>query len=566
MAERRIQAEQPKEVKVHTETLPRPLERYDDFLGQFTAMGQLPPPILENIIAKEQAVTSPRFLRFTCTQCAIDESTQKSTGLPLAAVWHPLADICPGEDTIPILNKIPFRCNRCLAFVSPHFRFVEGGRKCICNICGLVQDTPDEYFNDRNNKPELWAGTYEFIAPGDYSNRPPMAPLFFFCIDISSNSISLGLPQQILTSIKGVLDYISFPEKCSIGVMTFDTSMQFYKIGSTGEVSEILITDVDDPFIPESVAGLTYNVAEQREQLDGLLDRLLAWDFTQPPKVNLSAAAIADGMKNYLLKGRGGRVLIFTSQLGTVGKGKLTNRVDPKLFNTDKEKTMYAPLESYVTLAQECTSEDICIDIFLCSGQYADAPSLAALCSQTGGDLHYYPNFNVGFDGERMYYQIFRTLTRTQGFQAVMRARCSNGIAIDQYIGKFKRKGPVEMELACIDSDKTIVIMLKHDSKLQEDIDLHVQCAMLYTSQYGQRLIRIFNGVIKSTKTIPNIFKGGDTDAIANVIARQSAYSIYEEAIGTVREKWHASMITMLTMHRMTVGDGEMNMILVLRA
>ncbi|CAG9315859.1 unnamed protein product [Blepharisma stoltei] len=562
IAERRIQAEQPREARIQVETLPRPLQRHDEFLGQFTAMGQLAPPILDNYIAKEQAVTSPRFLRFTFSQCAIDENTQKTTGLPLAAVWHPLADVGPGEDAISILNKTPFRCNRCLAFINPHFRFVEGGRKCICNICGLVQDNSDEYFNDRDNKPELLAGTYEFVAPSDYSNRPPMAPLFFFCIDISAGSLSTGLPQQILTSIKGILDYITLPERCNIGIMTFDISMQFYKIGPTGEVSEILVTDVEDPFVPENVDGLAYNVAEQREQLDGLLDKLLTWEWTQPTKVNLSAGTIADACKNYLLKGRGGRVLIFTSQLGTVGKYKLTNRVDPKLFNTEKEKLMYAPLESYATLAQECTAEDVCVDIFLCTGQYADVPSLAALCSQTGGDLNYYPSFNASFDGERIYYKIFRILTRTQGFQAVMRARCSNGIAIDQYIGKFKRKGPVEMELSCIDSDKTIAIILKHDSKLQEDIDLHVQCAMLYTNQYGQRLIRIFNGLMRSTKIVPNIFKSGDADTIANVIARINAHSLYEEMLGTIREKWHSSMIQLLTTHRITLETAEMNKIL----
>lgn len=561
--ERRAPVTEIKEPKIQTETLPRPYSRQDEFLGQFTAMGQLPPTAFSNYIVKEQAVTSPRFLRFSCTQCGIDENTQKSTGLPLAAVWQPLADVGPGEDIIPIINKALFRCNRCLAFVNPHFRFVEGGRKCVCNICGLVQEAPDEYFADRNNKPELYVGTYEFMAPDDYSHPPASSPLFFICIEVSQNAINLGLPQQVLTSIKGILDYIPLPERSNIGIMTFDTTMQFYKIGLTGEPTEILVTDVDDPFVPEHVSGLSFNVAEQREQLDNLIDRLLIWNYPQPSKVVLSAGTIADAMKNSLLKNRGGRVLIFTSQLGTWGKYKLANRIDPKAMNTEKEKTMYTPIETYINLAQECAAEGICLDIYACSSQYSDIPTLSVMCSQTGGDLHYYPNFNVSFDGERMYYQMFRTMTRTQGFQAVMRARCSNGITVDQYIGKFKRRGPVEMEIACIDSDKSIAIILKHDSKLPEDTDLHVQCAMIYTNQFGQRLIRIFNGLMKSTRSIPNIFKGGDIDTLTNVIARQNAYAIYEDMLSTIRERWHGNIISMLTTHRITLGDGEANRILV---
>ena len=142
------------------------------------------------------------------------------------------------------------------------------------------------------------------------------------------------------------------------------------------------------------------------------------------------------------------------------------------------------------------------------------------MCSQTGGDFYLYPNFDINLDGEKLYYTLFRILTRNQGTQVVMRARVSNGLTIQDYIGKFKRRGPIEMEAAAIDADKSILVVLKHDEKLTEDKQYFLQCAMLYTNMQKERVIRVSNGVMRTTRNIGGIFKGSDLDAIANTLLK----------------------------------------------
>ena len=48
----------------------------------------------------------------------------------------------------------------------------------------------------------------------------------------------------------------------------------------------------------------------------------------------------------------------------------------------------------------------------------------------------------------------------------------------------------VDVELAGVSSQQTVVVRLQHDDKLQEGRDAHVQVALLYTSVMGERRIR----------------------------------------------------------------------------
>jgi len=55
------------------------------------------------------------------------------------------------------------------------------------------------------------------------------------------------------------------------------------------------------------------------------------------------------------IKAVGGRILVFSSSINSIGAGALTMRDDPKLYNTDKEKTIMVPAtEHFTKLGQEC--------------------------------------------------------------------------------------------------------------------------------------------------------------------------------------------------------------------
>ena len=107
---------------------------------------------------------------------------------------------------------------------------------------------------------------------------------------------------------------------------------------------------------------------------------------------------------------------MFSSSINSIGLGALTSRDDPKLHNSDKEKTLLQPVnEHYIKLANECSNQRITVDLFYAMNQYKsiDLATIAVLPSLTGGDLHYMCPYDPLKHGEKLHYEIFRTLTRT---------------------------------------------------------------------------------------------------------------------------------------------------------
>ena len=155
----------------------------------------------------------------------------------------------------------------------------------------------------------------------------------------------------------------------------------------------------------------------------------------------------------------GGRILVFSSNLSTVGFGPVHVRDDAKLYNTPNEKNLLQPeKDTYVKLAEECIKSRVCVDLFFTIPlqRQVDITTLAPLSSLTGGDLNYFMPFDIAKHGEKLHYLIYRILTRTQGSEVMIKARTSTGITVTEYQGGFGVKEVADFEIASIDSDKTI--------------------------------------------------------------------------------------------------------------
>ena len=552
------------EQKVLTENLPRPLSRYDTAPIPYNTDLQPPPPIDSLYTTKERSSSNPHFLRLTLSKIPLESSQCTHLGIPVGAIWQPLSELPPDDDQVHLADSSPFRCTKCMAYINPFFRFIDGGRKCVCNICGMVQGLPEVYLGDRQGKAELSAGSYDFKAPAEYSNRPTQPFFYVFCVDVSVLGLEMGLVQQVVVSVQAILDSLPCPERTYVGLVAYDSAFRVFRVSScTGELIETVMNDPEDPFISESSSGCCYNVARQREALGDLLEKLASWGFPGSSKAVLPVGAVVHAVQQYLLKNTGGRVLLFTSQQGTGGKYDLGPAPEIKPNHSSKEKA-YLPSETYTTLSQECIEDDICIDIFACTqATPISSSSLCVLCSQTGGDFYLFPGFNSETHGEKIYYLIARILTRPQCSQVIMRARCSNGLSVDYYIGKYRRKGPVEMQAACLDSDKAIGLVLKYDEKLVEASEYYLQCAMLYTSILGQRLIRVHNMRMTATKSAASVYKSADVDAVNALMLKISSNLLFEEPLNSIRDTWHASVIKVLVAHRQSLGDMDFNKILV---
>jgi len=146
-------------------------------------------------------------------------------------------------------------------------------------------------------------------------------------------------------------------------------------------------------------------------------------------------------------------------------------RDESKVYNTNAEPRILSPEnDHYQAMATDCVKQHIAVDLFVTYNalRSVDIASLAPIASLTGGEVYFYPKFDVNKHGEKLHYELFRNLTRTQGSDVVMKARTSSGFTVTEYFGGFTFKETVDFELSAIDADKGLAFILRNDDKLKE--------------------------------------------------------------------------------------------------
>jgi len=166
---------------------------------------------------------SKNFIRTTSDKLPANQGILKEASFPIGMILNPY---CNYEAELPLINygekEIP-RCASasCRAYINPFIKWIEGGEKWICNICGYINDTADYYYNrldknnnriDMNEKPDISCGSYEFIANATYvkKDKPVSQPVYIFVIDVSSASYQNGFLSSILETLKELIKSESF--------------------------------------------------------------------------------------------------------------------------------------------------------------------------------------------------------------------------------------------------------------------------------------------------------------------------------------------------------------------
>ena len=105
----------------------------------------------------------------------------------------------------------------------------------------------------------------------------------------------------------------------------------------------------------------------------------------------------------------------------------------------------------------------------------------------------HFSQFDAVKHGEKLYYELFRNISKSTGSDVQVKARCSKGLSVIEYFGGFGALDTTEFSLSSIDADKSFGLTLRNDETFEENKTVFVQIAMVYTNAYGERRIRIFN-------------------------------------------------------------------------
>jgi hypothetical protein len=98
------------------------------------------------------------------------------------------------------------------------------------------------------------------------------------------------------------------------------------------------------------------------------------------------------------------------------------------IYDTDKEKSLHAPRNpTWISIAEECAEEGVGVSMFLAPNKYMDTGSVAVVANLTGGEIFWHPRFVADRDAALVQAQLARLVGRMQGFNCMVRVRCSQG-------------------------------------------------------------------------------------------------------------------------------------------
>ncbi|KAK5848438.1 hypothetical protein PBY51_006052 [Eleginops maclovinus] len=503
--------------------------------------GQVPPLVTTEFPIQDQGNASPRFIRCTTYSLPCTADLAKQCQVPLACIIKPFASVPKNETPLYVVNHGetgPIRCNRCKAYMCPYMQFIDGGRRFQCGFCNCVNEVPAFYFQhldhmgrrvDFYERPELSLGSYEFAATLDYckNNKPQNPPAYIFMIDVSYNNIKSGLVKLICDELKTLLENLpsedgSESSAIKVGFVTYNKVLHFYNVKSAlAQPQMMVVSDTAEMFLP-LLDGFLVNYQDSRAVIYNLLDQIPdmpAWRHSRQQSAAGSSSSSTPPCPP------------------PEAPGKLKNRDDKKLVNTDKEKTLFQPQKGvYEQLSKECVAQGCCVDLFLFPSQYVDVATMADVPSHTGGSVYKYSNFQVETDGEHFLRDLRKDVQKSIGFDAIMRVRTSTGFRATEFFGAIHMNNTTDIEMAAVDCDKALTVEFKHDDTLSEEAGALMQCALLYTTVNGQRRLRIHNLSLNCSLQLSELYKSCETDSLINFFAKSACRAILNQPLKAVRD------------------------------
>ncbi|KAH8507472.1 hypothetical protein H0E87_009860 [Populus deltoides] len=654
--------------KIDPNQIPRPIPGSSVILHDTRAGNQAnpPPPATSDYIVTDTGNCSPRYMRCTINQIPCTVDLLSTSGMQLALLVQPLALPHPSEEAVQVVDfgeSGPVRCSRCKGYINPFMKFIDQGRRFICNLCGFTDETPRDYLcnlgpdgrrRDADERPELCRGTVEFVATKEFMVRDPMPAVYFFLIDVSMHAIQTGATAAACNSISQVIADLPEGPRTMVGIATFDSTIHFYNLKRALQQPLMLIVpDIHDVYTPLQT-DVIVPLSECRQHLELLLEsiptmfqnsRIAESSFSAAIKVKLTfALSMILNPSNLPIQLDGSTCNILGNEkywreafvLPSVGVGALSAReaegrsnistgekigrsinILPNFlfwdcvignevlgydmffssvhlfltcFSTEAHKLLQPADKTLKEMAIEFAEYQVCVDVFITTQTYVDIASISVIPKTTGGQVYYYYPFSAVSDPAKLYNDLRWNVTRPQGFEAVMRVRCSQGIQIQEYHGNFCKRIPTDIDLPVIDCDKTIMVTLKHDDKLQDGTECafqvlesaadetssslmvhsfsygsnrttsclsnpkhklnRCQCALLYTTVYGQRRIRVANLSLPCTNNLSNLFRLADLDSQFVCFLKQAANEIPSNPSLVVQEQVTNFCINILLSYR----------------
>lgn len=526
------------------------------------------PPTSTIVAGLETANASPEYLRSTLNVIPTSSSLLKKSKLPLALVVRPYTALHESDEQAPVTrDTIISRCRRCRGYINPFISWTENGKRWRCNFCGLQNDVPAAFDYDelhqkslnRYDRVELNNSCVEFIAPKEYMARAPQPIVYTFIIDVSAEAVNSGMTSTVARTILESLDRIPNANKTArVAILGVDSNLHFFRFREgIDEAPEMLIvSDLDEPFLP-SPEGLLINLDENRTALEKLLVEFPTYfEGTANPHFALGPA-LRTGHR--LTSNIGGKLIVFSATLPSIGEGKLAPRDESQAGKQKESQTLLNAADKFYKLfAVECNSAQVTIDLFLTGTKYQDVASLSNLPRFTAGQTHYYPAWSCTTveDVTKLSKEISEHLSMEIALEAVLRVRCSTGFRMSGFYGNFFNRSSDLCSFPSFPRDQSYVIEVAIEENITKPL-VYFQAAVLHTTCFGERRVRVINLAIPTSNKLDDIYASADQLAITNYLTHRAIEKALSSSLADGREFLFRSVVDILNVYRKDLVPGN---------
>ncbi|ETW78005.1 hypothetical protein HETIRDRAFT_388085 [Heterobasidion irregulare TC 32-1] len=501
-----------------------------------------------------------QYQRSTLNAIPNSASLLGKSKIPLGLVITPYRSLKEGEEPVPVVtDTVIARCRRCRTYINPYVQFIDGGNRWRCCMCSMSNEVPQLFDWDqaRNQPGDRWAraelnhSVVEFVAPTEYMVRPPQPAVYVFLIDVSHTAVQTGMVATATRTILENLDRLPNEDsRTKVAIIAFDTSLYFFSMpAGTTDSNMLVVSDIDDVFLPKPT-DILVNLSEARASLDALLGRLN--DMFQDNHVIGSALgpALQAGFK--LMNPIGGKIVVLSSSLPSLGAGALKNREDPKILGTSKESgLLQAASPFYKTFAIECSRAQVSVDMFLFSSAYQDVATLACLPHYTSGQTYFYPAFNAARseDAVKFAHEFGEVIAMPIMLEAVMRVRASRGLRMASFHGNFFVRSTDLLAMPAVPQDQSYAIEVQLEETLTAPFVVF-QTAVLHTTCYGERRIRVLTLALPTSSNLSEIYASADQVAIATLLANKAVERSITHKLEDARDAVFAKLVEILQSYK----------------
>ena len=580
-----------KDYKINPNDIPRPNQNDEIYINSNsnpiyeTNMNVLAPHSISYYKVIETNNSSCRFIRPTMTYIPPDQKTLIDINLLFGLCVQPFAEIPQYEEEIPKVeaNEVIFRCSRCNSYINNKYRISynkNNKQVIICNICEMENEfdptkpgVKSEYFNtDLNEVPELSKPTVDFIAPKGFSSSKNFYPHYIFMIDISQVSINLGLPNYILDSIQTNFDYFHNMEQSHIAISLYDIKNIYFFYSEKNDIRISIMSDLNDPFCSVSIKKLFFNIKEQKEDIEKLIERINIFinertEINENKKNSIltqisvpTGSAIKAGIDSLLENG--GRVMIFTPNPCNHGFAACVNRESfDKNKEPDKRNLLIPQHNKFSDLINTANENRIVVDQFIFLSTHYDLSTMSLISCGTGGSVEYYPYTTdpstINSLYEKLHYDITRIVSRPNYYDCKFMIRFPIGIDCVEILGGFNKKLGEAFQLGGCDPDFCYFYNLRINETFKSNTPINFQIVCLYLDNFNQRYLRIFNSTFQVSTEITNLFNFSDVDALVKAILLKEINLIYKIDLKEVRANLQSKIINSFAYYRKKVKKGS---------